>query len=157
MYSTVFMLTNINNSNTIRRQKRKRNVYNTRYSQAVKFLGNLVWKITILRQKILFFQIAEVGPKIIWAFRVKNHDLRQKIIFFPILGRGARRVRPSPPGSAHDLDGWRIAEKRYSYGLPKVVFRTPYLNIISDTDHQNIQFRMIFFLNKIKCILQSSC
>ena len=35
MYSTVLMLSNINNSNTIRRQKRKTNVYNTRYSQAV--------------------------------------------------------------------------------------------------------------------------
>lgn len=35
MHSTVVLLSNMNNSNKIRGQKRKRNVYNTRYSQAV--------------------------------------------------------------------------------------------------------------------------
>ena len=32
------------------------------------------------------------------VFRLKNHDFTlKKIIFFPILGEGARRVRPPPP------------------------------------------------------------
>jgi len=46
---------------------------------------------------------AEGGAIIVRVFRVKNHDFTPKIIFFPILGgggRGARRVRPLPPGSA---------------------------------------------------------
>ena len=37
---------------------------------------------------------AEGGAKNVGVFRVKNTILRQKIIFFPILGGGARRVRP---------------------------------------------------------------
>jgi hypothetical protein len=45
----------------------------------------LVKKITILRQKIIFFPIAEGGAKIFGVFRVKNPILRQKILFFPIL------------------------------------------------------------------------
>ena len=36
--------------------------------------------------------------EIFGVFRVKNRDFMPKIIFFPILGEGARRVRP--PGSA---------------------------------------------------------
>ena len=57
--------------------------------------GYFVWKITILRQKILFFPIAEGGAKIFEVFRVKNHDfLRQKIIFFPILGGACAGCTP---------------------------------------------------------------
>jgi hypothetical protein len=42
----------------------------------------------ILRQKIIFFPIAEGGAKIVGVFRVKNHDFTpKKIIFFPILGK----------------------------------------------------------------------
>jgi hypothetical protein len=37
-----------------------------------------VWKITILRQKIIFFPIAEGGTKIVGVFRVKNHDFTPK-------------------------------------------------------------------------------
>jgi hypothetical protein len=48
-----------------------------------------VWKNTILRQKIIFFPIAEGGAKNVGGFRVKITILRQKILFFPILG-GAR-------------------------------------------------------------------
>jgi hypothetical protein len=92
--------------------------------EARTFLGYFVWKIMILRQKIIFFPIAEGGAKIVGVFRVKNHDytpknhiffqLRRqarkylgyfvwKIIFFPILGGGgARRVLP-PPGSSPEL------------------------------------------------------
>ena len=44
-----------------------------------KFFGYFVWKITILRHKIIFFPILEGGG-------------------------GARRVRPSPPGSAPDMN-----------------------------------------------------
>jgi hypothetical protein len=41
-----------------------------------------VWKITILRQKILFFPIAEGGAKIFEVFRVKNHDFTTKKSYF---------------------------------------------------------------------------
>ena len=34
------------------------------------FLGYFVWKITILRQKIIFFPITEGGAKIVGVFRV---------------------------------------------------------------------------------------
>ena len=43
-----------------------------------KFLGYFVWKITILRQKIIFFPIAERGAKIFGVIRVKNHDFMPK-------------------------------------------------------------------------------
>jgi hypothetical protein len=33
-----------------------------------------VRKITVLRQKIIFFSIAEGGAKMFGVFRVKNHD-----------------------------------------------------------------------------------
>ena len=53
-----------------------------------KFWGYFVWKITILRQKIIFFSIAEGGAKIFEVFRVKNHDFTQKNhIFFNCRGR----------------------------------------------------------------------
>ena len=40
-------------------------------------------KITILRQKIIFFSIVEGGAKIFEVFRVKNHDFMPKNhIFF---------------------------------------------------------------------------
>jgi hypothetical protein len=58
----------------------------------------LGWKITILRQKIIFFPIAEGGAKFLGYFVWKITILRQKIIFFPIL-RGAR-AGCAPPGSA---------------------------------------------------------
>jgi nucleoid-associated protein YejK len=38
------------------------------------FVGYFVRKITILRQKIILFPIAEGGAKIFGVFRVKNHD-----------------------------------------------------------------------------------
>jgi hypothetical protein len=43
---------------------------------------------------------AEGGAKIFGVFHVKNHDFTpRKSIFFPMLGGGARRVRPplNPP------------------------------------------------------------
>jgi hypothetical protein len=82
-------------------------------------------KITILRQKIIFFPMAEGGAKIFGVFRVENHNftpknhiffqwrrvarkflgyfvwkimiLRQKIIFFPILGGGGGALRVRSP------------------------------------------------------------
>ena len=48
------------------------------------FLGYFVWKITILRQKIIFLPIVEGGAKFVWVFRVKNHDFTP---FFGIYGR----------------------------------------------------------------------
>ena len=61
--------------------------------EARKFLGYFVWKITILRQKIIFFPIAEGGAKFLGYFVWKITILRQKIIFFPILG-GAPPLDP---------------------------------------------------------------
>jgi hypothetical protein len=61
-----------------------------------KFLGYFVWKITILRQKIIFFPIAEGGAKIFGVFRVKNHDFTPKNHIFSNFRGGARRVRPPP-------------------------------------------------------------
>ena len=57
-------------------------------------------KITILRQKIIFFPIAEGGAKNFGVFRVKNHDYTPTNHIFSNFrgGGGARRVRPLPPG-----------------------------------------------------------
>jgi hypothetical protein len=62
-------------------------------------LGYFVWKITILRQKIILFPIAEGGAKILGYFVWKITILHQKIIFFPILGGGR-----APPESAPAID-----------------------------------------------------
>jgi hypothetical protein len=58
----------------------------------------------ILRQKIIFFPIAEGGANIFRVFRVKNHDFTPKIIFFPILGPPV-----SAPGNTLQVsDGYLI-------------------------------------------------
>ena len=61
--------------------------------------GYFVWKITILRQQIKFFPIAEGGAKIFGVFRVKNPDFTPKNLIFSNFRGGARRVRPplDPP------------------------------------------------------------
>ena len=69
--------------------------------EARKFLGYFVGKITILRQKIIFFPIAEGGAKIFGVFRVKNHDFKPKNHIFSNFRWGARRVRPLPPLDPH--------------------------------------------------------
>ena len=48
----------------------------------------------ILRQKIIFFPIAEGGAKIFGVFRVKNHDFMPKNHIYSNFRGGARRVRP---------------------------------------------------------------
>jgi hypothetical protein len=50
--------------------------------EARKCLRYFVWKITILRQKIIFFPIAEGGAKIVGVFRVRNHDFTPKNLIF---------------------------------------------------------------------------
>ena len=66
--------------------------------EVLKFLEYFVWKITILRQKIIIFPIAEGDAKIVWVFRVKNHDFTPKNhIFSNFRGGGMRRVRSLPP------------------------------------------------------------
>ena len=45
-------------------------------------------------KKIIFFPIAEGGPKIVGVFRVKNHDFTPKNHIFSNFRVGARRVRP---------------------------------------------------------------
>jgi hypothetical protein len=65
--------------------------------EARTFLGYFVLKITILRQKIVLFPIAEGGAKIVGVFRVKNHDFMPKNLIFSNFRGGARWVRPPPP------------------------------------------------------------
>jgi hypothetical protein len=84
--------------------------------EARKFWGYFVWKITILRQKIIFFPIAEGGAKNVGVFRVKNHDYTPKNhIFSNFRGGGARRVRPplDPPPVLYAIS----THKRSSYGF----------------------------------------
>jgi hypothetical protein len=50
------------------------------------FGGYFVGKITILRQKIIFFPIAEGGANIFGVFRVKNHDFTPKNHIFSNCG-----------------------------------------------------------------------
>ena len=58
------------------------------------FLGYFVWKITILRQKIMFSN-CEGRRENFWGISCeKSRFYAKKIIFFLILGGGARRVRP---------------------------------------------------------------
>ena len=68
----------------------------------MKNLGFSVWKITILRQNIIFFPIAEGGAKIFWVFRVKNHDFTPKNLIFSNF-RGVCTGCAPPPGSAPDM------------------------------------------------------
>ena len=49
---------------------------------ARKLLGYFVWKITILRQKIILFPIAEEGAKIVGVFRVKKSRFYAKKSYF---------------------------------------------------------------------------
>jgi hypothetical protein len=60
------------------------------------FWGYFVWKITILRQKINFFQLWREARTFLGCFVWKITILRQQIIFFPILG-GARAGSAPPP------------------------------------------------------------
>jgi hypothetical protein len=55
-----------------------------------------VKKITILRQKILFFTIEEGGANIFGIFRVKNHDFTPKNHIFSNF-RGGRAAGAPPP------------------------------------------------------------
>ena len=78
-----------------------------------KIFGVFVWKITILRQKIIFFSIAEGGAKIFEVFRVKNHDFTQNFFFFPILGG---RAPGAPPPWIRPYN--KITNKIIYYSLP---------------------------------------
>ena len=51
----------------------------------------------ILRQKILFFPIAEGGAKIFEVFRVKNHDFTTKNHIFSNFRGGGAGCAPPPP------------------------------------------------------------
>ena len=51
-----------------------------------------MWKITILRQQIIFISIAEGGAKVFGVFRVKNHDFTPKNHIFSNFRGGGRRV-----------------------------------------------------------------
>ena len=70
--------------------------------EARKFLGYFVWKIMILRQKIIFFPIVEGGAKFWGISCEKSRFYAKKEYFFPILG-GARPPPPPPPESAPAL------------------------------------------------------
>ena len=70
--------------------------------RGAKILGYFVWKITILRQKIIFFPIAEGGANIFGIFHVKNHYFTPNRIFSNFRGAraGCAPPPPPPPGSA---------------------------------------------------------
>jgi hypothetical protein len=68
-------------------------------------VGYFVWKITILRKKILFFPIAEGGAKIFGVFRVKNHDFTPKNLIFSNCG-GRREIAP-PSAIGKNKIFWR--------------------------------------------------
>ena len=76
--------------------------------EALTFLGYFVWKITILRQKIIFFPIAEGGANIFGVFRVKNHDFTPTNHIFSKFRGGTRAgcapwIRPCSPRSINHL------------------------------------------------------
>jgi hypothetical protein len=48
----------------------------------------------ILRQKIIFFPIAEGGAKTFGVFCVKNHDFTPKNLIFSNFRGGGRRMHP---------------------------------------------------------------
>ena len=62
------------------------------------FLGYFVWKITILRQKIIFFSNCGGSRENGWGISCKKHDFTPKIIFFPSFRGGGAGC--APPGSA---------------------------------------------------------
>jgi hypothetical protein len=66
-----------------------------------------VRKITILRQKIIFFPMAEAGAKNVGVFRVKNHDFTPKNLIFSNF-RGARAGCAPPSGSAPETKDYAI-------------------------------------------------
>ena len=106
------------------------------WREARKFLGYFVGKITILRQKIIFFQLRSEARQFLGYFVWKITILHQKTLFFPILGGGARRVRPplDPP-----LD----------YTLTRVVIRVIITKIndnrLYDTSIYTVFFAVFFF------------
>jgi hypothetical protein len=67
------------------------------WREARKLLGYFLWKITILRQKIISFSIAKEARKcfgyFVWKITI---FLRQKILFFPFLGGCAPGASPPP-------------------------------------------------------------
>ena len=75
--------------------------------EVLKFLGYFVWKITILRKKIIFFPIAEGGAKICGVFRVKNHDFTPKNHIFSNCGG-----RRAPSGSAPAMSNLELVRFR---------------------------------------------
>ena len=104
-------------------------------------LGYFVWKITILRQKILFFSIAEGGAKIFEVFRMKNHDFtpKKKITFFPILVGGAR-AGCAPP-SLESAPG--IVSK-----MPQPSMKPVMGHLITDKPLQILVINCLWFLNQ---------
>jgi hypothetical protein len=89
------------------------NKYLAERRKARKFLGYFVWKITILRQKILFFLIAEGGAKILGISCEKLRFYAKKIIFFPILGGGASAG--CAPLWIRPWGVWLITKNRIAY------------------------------------------
>ena len=89
--------------------------------EARKILGYFVWKITILRQKIIFLPIAEGGAKFVWVFRVKNHDFTPNFFFSNFRG-GARRVRPPPLDPPLNLNYIYVAPSVCVYHILSICF-----------------------------------
>ena len=83
------------------------------------FLRYFVSKITILRQKIIFFPLAEGGAKFVGVFRVENHDFTPNNLFPPIFfGGGGGRPPLDPPLLWMNIlllkFTWRHRDNRYA-------------------------------------------
>ena len=76
------------------------------------FWGISCKKSRFYAKKSYFSNFREGAREIFGVFHVKNHDFTpKKIIFFPILGGGARRVRPPPesaPVGVNDMKDYLI-------------------------------------------------
>ena len=64
------------------------------WREARNCLGYFVWKITNLRQKIIFVPIVEGGAKLFGVFRVKNHDFTPKNHIFSNFSAPPPWIRP---------------------------------------------------------------
>ena len=98
--------------------------------EARNFLGYFVWKITISRQKILFFPIPEEGAKIVGVFRVKNHDFMQKNHIFSNFRGGGGIFGPRYIGDDFLL-GPRYINRNYSAILTTLQINRNYSAILA--------------------------
>ena len=123
-----------------------------------------MWKITILRQIIIFFSIAEGGARIFGVFHVKNHDFTPKNHLFSILGGGEPgAVPPLPPRSA---PAYLFPKNFKLFGFPICGLRVFPTKVILETWRNNwiryiYAFKTMFYwsekINFIHCLCKRFC